>query len=62
MIFTYITYLLYIFYIYIYNTSIHDIYKHPIQKEKMNNWVPQFFQISYILLTLDCFCMLLNSE
>ena len=38
------------------------IYKHPIQKEKMNNWVPQFFQISYILLTLDCFCMLLNSE
>ena len=61
MIFIYITYLLYIFYIYIIHQYIIYINIRS-KKRKMNNWVPQFSQISYIVLTLDGFFMLVNSE
>ena len=69
------TYHIYVYtctYIYIYSIYIkhHIIYKHRIQKEKMNNWVLQFLEnerkknlvLQNISFTPDeAFYMLLNS-
>ena len=74
MIFIHITYMYIHVHIYIYIYSIyikhHIIYKHRIQKEKMNSWVLQFLEnerkknlvLQNISFTPDeAFYMLLNS-